>query len=277
MNILIAGSSGLVGKQTIKQLNRHQLFCISRYSKDYPINIQQKDRLFMAFKTKSIDAIVHLATPSNWHHPQPQYYFKTNLLGTLNLLELAYKKRAKFIFLSSQMVYGKHIVKQGLKESDPLQPNDWYGVSKLAAEEYILSHARQYHLPITILRPVAIFGSQDTRNVIGKFIQAARQNQPLRLLGQGKSKLHFIHVTDVVCAIKKCLTLNRRLTTINLGSYQVPTIAQLAEYMSKKYDLSIQYHGKETYSRFYLNTTKMQKLLKLKPNLYQRIDQEIKP
>lgn len=275
MNILVSGATGLVGTHLCQKLKRHNIYKVSRAAADYPINIANQGKLHNAFKTKSIDAIIHLANPPDWHSQDPTYYVPTNVVGTLNLIELAKRKQARFIFASSQTVYGARHVRRGLVEETDANPTEWYGLSKFLAEQYLKFHHRLTKLPVVILRPVGIFGDSDTRTLVGKFIHLAKRSKSLIIVGRGQTKRHFIHVEDVAEAIVKALRIQKGIEIFNLGSKQVISNLQLAQSISKFMSVPIVHQGKEIRLDFYLNTKRQQHLLGFKPDLLDRIKQEL--
>lgn len=267
MNILITGATGLVGKTLCTALEGHKI---------YPASSNNTfAEMESWFKRHPLDAIIHLANPPQWNHPSPLYYLPVNIIGTLQLLELARRKKAKFIFTSSQMVYGGKMPKKGFKETDPPHPSTWYGMSKHIAEQYIYAYRQKYQTSAVILRPGGIFGYKDTRTVLGSFIENARLGKNLSFNGMGKSERHFIHVDDVVMIIKKLLVSRMKLEIFNIASWKHPSIKEIAQYISQLSGVSIKQIGTEIRSDFYLHTTKLTSTLEYKADLFKRIKQEL--
>lgn len=275
MNILIAGATGLVGRYLCHKLRNHNIYQISHSSVDFSLSIDKRKKLLSAFKSKPIDVIIHLANPPDWNNPKLSYYVPTNVLGTLNLIELAQQKQAQFIFTSSQMIYGAHDTRRSLAEATPPQPTDWYGLSKFIAEQFLSLHHRQTGLPVIILRPVGIFGKGDTRTLLGKFISQAKKNKSITLLGRGLTKRHYIHVDDMVKAIIGSLSIKKGLHVFNLGSSKVVSNLKLAQFISRSLSISIIHRGREIRRDFYVSTRRQQRDLHLKPDLFVRIKQEL--
>lgn len=275
MNILVSGATGLIGTQLCQKLKRHNVYSVSNTAADYPINIANQGKLLNAFKAKSIDTIIHLANPPDWDSQDPTYYVPTNIIGTLNLIELAKRKQARFIFTSSQTVYGTRHLRRGLTEKAATKPTEWYGLSKYVAEQYLELFHRLTRIPVTIFRPVGIFGGGDTRTLVGKFINLAKRNKPLIVFGPGQTKRHFIHVEDVVEAIIKSLHLRKGFEICNLGSFQVVSNLKIALFISQIKSIPIVHQGREKRLDFYLNTRHQQSLFGLKPDLFLRIKQEL--
>lgn len=275
MDILISGASGLVGTQLCQKLQHHNLYKVSRSSVDFPLDISNRDKLLKSFKTKSIDTIIHLANPPDWYSENPNYYVPVNVIGTLNLIELAQLKQARFIFTSSQTVYGAHHLRRGLTEKAEARPTGWYGQSKYMAEQYLKVFHHLTRLPVIIFRPAGIFGGADNRTLVGKFISLSNSNNPLVVFGRGYTKRHFIHVDDVAEAIIKSLHVHKGFEVFNLGSFQVVSNLKIAQFISKLKSVPIIHQGKEKRLDFYLNTQHQLRTLGLKPNLFLRIEQEL--
>jgi nucleoside-diphosphate-sugar epimerase len=275
MNILISGATGLIGTQLCQKLQHHNLYKVSHSSVDFPFDIANKEKVLKAFKTKIIDVIIHLANPPDWYSQDPSYYLPANIIGTINLIELAKLKQARFIFVSSQTVYGAHHLHRGLTEKTQRRPKGWYGLSKYMAEQYLELFHQLTQLPITIFRPVGIFGNGDTRTLVGKFINLAKTNKPLIIFGHGHTKHHFLHVEDAAEAIVKSLRVSKGLEIFNLGSFQVVSHLKIAQFIAQLKPVPIVHQGKEDSLDFYLNTQHQQRVLGLKPDLFFRIKQEL--
>jgi UDP-glucose 4-epimerase len=130
------------------------------------------------------DVIVHLAAdpsvPYSIDHPYST--FKTNVLGTLNILEACRRDGAKIVFPSSSQA-----------SPEALNP---YGLHKHHCEELIRLYSKLYHIQYCILRLYNVFGPGE-HGVIGAFQKAAREGKPLELWG-GYQKRDFVHIDTVV-------------------------------------------------------------------------------
>ena len=143
MKVLVTGASGFIGSHLVKRLLQlnYQVVNLdikrSHISRFYQVDINHRQALERIFEKEKPDKICHLAALTGVRESikQPQAYFKTNVLGTLNLLELAVKYGVKdFFFASSSSVYGNQ-KKAPFKEPDgadkPISP---YAASKRSAE-----------------------------------------------------------------------------------------------------------------------------------------------
>ncbi len=120
------------------------------------------------------------------------------LIGTINVLEiikdLEYIK--KFVFVSSSMAYGD-FTEIPCAENHQMRPKDIYGGSKYAGEIMTQTFARRFGIPISIVRPSAIYGPWDiNRRVSQIFVENALLGKELRLDGGGKLVLDFTYVED---------------------------------------------------------------------------------
>lgn len=174
MKIAITGYKGFIGQHLINTITRNNLF------EDVEIItiVEILDVLPEA------DIYVHLAAdpsvPYSIEHPYET--FKTNVLGTLNVLESCRKHKAKIIFPSSSQA-----------SPEALNP---YGLHKHHCEELIRLYSKLYHVPYCILRLYNVFGSGE-HGVIGAFQRAASQGKALELWG-GYQRRDFVHVDTVV-------------------------------------------------------------------------------
>lgn len=146
-----------------------------------------------------LDIVFHLAALVSipYSHLVPESFLETNLMGTLNLLELAKAHRACFLLCSSSEVYGTGQTRQ-MDESHPLCPRSPYAASKLAADQLALAYCRGYGVPVTIVRPFNSFGPrQSQRAAIPSFILQALGGGPV-YLAHPNSHRDWTYVDDTV-------------------------------------------------------------------------------
>jgi UDP-glucose 4-epimerase len=134
----------------------------------------------------------------------PRLDLDTNAKGTFNLLELARDFGVKkFIHASTGSVYGEAVYFPQ-DEKHPLNPNSYYGVSKLAGERYVMAFAHLYNMNVSVLRYFHVFGprqeSGDFGGVVAIFARKALSGQPLVIFGDGSQIRSFTYVDDIVNA-----------------------------------------------------------------------------
>lgn len=170
MKIAISGYKGFIGQHLLKSLNKHNpdIIYIEDILKEIPV----------------ADVYVHLgadpSVPYSIKHPYST--FKTNVLGTLNILEACRINKAKIVFPSSSQA-----------SPEALNP---YGLHKHHCEELIRLYSKLYHVEYCVLRLYNVFGDGE-HGVIGAFQKAEREGKPLELWG-GYQKRDFVHVDTVV-------------------------------------------------------------------------------
>ena len=156
---------------------------------------------------ENVDAVVHLAALSRDSdcRDSPAECFDINVMGTLNVIEAARRKRARqFIFASSEWVYGDFSGDAPRVETDPIDiagVRSEYALSKLVAEANLRQeHARQ-PWPITILRFGIIYGPRrENWSAVESLVHNVSTQQEVAV-GALASARHFIHVSDTADAI----------------------------------------------------------------------------
>ncbi len=122
-------------------------------------------------------------------------YFKANAEGTKNLIEICLENNPglrRFVYVSSQAAVGPGTDRKPVDEQAPCRPITYYGESKLEGEKIVLGHVSE--LPITVVRPPAVYGPRDT-DILGFFKVA---NSRFRVsFGLGQSFLSLVYVTDL--------------------------------------------------------------------------------
>lgn len=190
-----------------------------------------------------VDEIYNLACPASPVHYQanPIQTFKTNVYGTMNLLELAVKYRAKFFQASTSEVYGDPEVHPQVESYwghvNPTGVRACYDEGKRGAETLCFDFHRKYALPLRVGRIFNTYGPkmhpQDGR-VVSNFIIQALEGKPLTIYGEGKQTRSFCYVDDLIEGI--CLfmaTQEERISPLNLGNPHEGEVLELAEVVLK--------------------------------------------
>jgi nucleoside-diphosphate-sugar epimerase len=142
-----------------------------------------------------VDAIFHLATPYRRAQASADEMHNVHVVSTKLLAHEAIKMKPmpRFIHVSTVGVHG-HIEKPPADESYPMRPRDDYQETKAEAELWITEFARREGLPVTVVRPTAIFGPGD-RRLFKIFWMVAHRIVPV--IGNGKHLYHLVHVEDL--------------------------------------------------------------------------------
>lgn len=231
MKILVTGGAGFVGSHLCESLllDGHKIDCIDNfYNSKYPnihnslqykgfrfINKDVNDNLEENIDFTKLDCIVHLA--ANIHVDKsvidPVNTYKTNLLSTLNLLELTRKYDIKrFVLASSSEVYGSAQYKP-IDELHPLASPHPYGASKIAADRLCKSYIDTYGLSIGISRCFNIYGPRQKSGILGSLIpmtiDKVLNNKSPIVYGDGTQSRDYLYIDDAVNSYKTLLSSNK--------------------------------------------------------------------
>ncbi len=205
-SVLITGINGFVGKHLIEIFEK-EYFVIGldiceqsrskKIKKYYQIDITNKSQLFQI--TDDIDFIVHLSALTNPNIEKEKLY-KVNVEGVKNICEFAkIKNIKKIIYLSSVSVYSE-VCGKIITEETKTKPINYYGETKLAAEEVIKNSGLIY----TILRPTNIFG--EGREDYKKYFERIKvRGKRLGIIFYRNRNTHLLYVKDVRDVIEFCL------------------------------------------------------------------------
>ncbi|HEX9974004.1 MAG TPA: NAD(P)-dependent oxidoreductase [bacterium] len=171
MKVLITGGNGFIGSHLIERLLTHhyEIVCLVRrtsnlqWIRDLPVEFAYGDITdFQSLYSiiSNVDYVYHLG--GTLRAKRADDFFKINVEGTKNLLEVCKQKNVKlkrFIYVSSQAAAGPSQDGIPLTEADSANPVSLYGTSKLKAEQVVFDYSK--YLPVTIIRPPAVYGPRD--------------------------------------------------------------------------------------------------------------------
>jgi dTDP-glucose 4,6-dehydratase len=171
-----------------------------------------------------VDAVIHFAAESHVDRSilDAGAFARTNIMGTLNLLEAARKNKiARFIQISTDEVYGSLGETGAFTEESPLAPNSPYAASKAAADLLVRSHHHTYGLTALIARCSNNYGPyQFPEKFIPLFVTNALAGIPLPLYGDGLNVRDWIHVLDHCAALDRILHHGKDGEIYNIGARQ---------------------------------------------------------
>jgi len=182
----------------------------------------------------SAELVVHLAARINVQHSldDPADTFRSDVVGTFNLLEWTRRQGARFVFVSSCMVYAP-ANGNPITEEHRVRPASPYAASKLAAEQLVLSYHRAYDMPACVLRPFNTYGpyqrSDGEGGVVAVFLRRALSGQALQVFGDGSQTRDLLYVED--CAefiVRAALSGRADGEVLNFGSGRDIAIEELA-------------------------------------------------
>lgn len=249
MRILITGGAGFLGSHLCDRLisEGNKVVCVDNLVTGDISNIEhlQGNASFEFMKCDvtrqiridgAIDYVLHFASPAS-----PADFKRLSLqilrvgsVGTINMLELAFQKKAKFIFASSSEVYGNALVNPQKEDYwgnvNPIGIRAVYDEGKRFSETATMSWRRKHGLDTRIARIFNTYGPRmrkDDGRVISTFIVQALSNQPITVFGDGSQTRSFCYVSDLVEGIYK-LMLSDIHQPVNLGNPEELTICEVA-------------------------------------------------
>lgn len=245
MNVLVVGAAGFIGSNVVKKLLEcgYCVLAVDKVNTEYLSNenfafFQRdiiKDDLEDIFKNYQIDYIIHLAGVSNvgLSITNPEYDAQVNIVGTINILNLAKKyKIKKLLTASSAAIYG-NTNSFPIQETNIPNPISPYGLSKLTMEKYI----KLFDIPYIIFRCSNVYGKKESGcDIITKLDNLMKNNKEIVISGDGTNVRDFIYVKDVAKAFVKALTAPVENEVINLSTGIGISIKDLINIMSKIYD-----------------------------------------
>ncbi|MBP2002127.1 dTDP-glucose 4,6-dehydratase [Paenibacillus shirakamiensis] len=173
--------------------------------------------------TEEIDAVIHFAAESHVDRSiaTPDIFARTNVLGTLNLLEASkHHGVKKFVHVSTDEVYGSLGDTGYFTEETPLAPNSPYAASKAGSDLIARSYYQTYDFPVLITRCSNNYGPrQFPEKLIPTAISRALQDQPIPIYGDGQNIRDWLHVEDHCRAIDLVLRKGNPGEVYNVGGH----------------------------------------------------------
>ncbi len=249
MKYLITGCAGFLGTNLTKKIlkNGHKVIGIDnlysgnqdnvdlfKNNNNYEFiehNITEKINL-------KVDGIFNLACPASpvAYQNDPFLTLDTCYNGTLNILKLAEKNKAKILHTSTSEIYGNPLV-HPQKENyfgnvNTFGPRACYDEGKRVAETLVYNFKEKFNLNIRIVRIFNTYGphmSKDDGRVISNFTNQALLNKDITVYGNGQQTRSFCYVDDLISGIIKFYNQNRYMKPVNLGNNRENKIEKIAK------------------------------------------------
>lgn len=253
MRILVTGGAGFIGSHLIDRLmaDGHEVICLDNFFTGHKRNIWQwRDHpnfeLIRHDITEpmrvEVEQIYHLACPASPIHYQfnPVKTIKTNVMGTLYMLGLAKRVKARFLLASTSEVYGDPEVHPQTEDYrgnvNPIGPRSCYDEGKRVAETLAFDYHWQNKVEIRVARIFNTYGPRMLENdgrVVSNFVVQALRGQDLTVYGDGSQTRSFCYVSDLVDGLMRLMN-GEHTGPINLGNPDEYTILQLAQAVQKQ-------------------------------------------
>ena len=224
MRVLVTGGAGFIGRWVVGELlaRGHKVLAVDNlvagdelnldaFADDGRLSFERGDgrdtdacRRWLA----SVDAVAHLAASISVQDSIdiPEATFDNDVVGTFRLLEAARAAGARFLFMSTCMVYDRATNASGIDEDHPTKPASPYAAAKLSGEALALSYAHAYRLPVTVVRPFNTYGpfqrSVGEGGVVAIFTRRSLLREELRIYGDGTQTRDLLYASD--CARFVC-------------------------------------------------------------------------
>ncbi len=221
----------------IKRDNIKQALQNSNY-KLYEINIENIADIERVFAENNIDTVVHLAARAGVRPSieAPLAYAMTNIIGTLNILEMMKKYNVKRMSMaSSSSVYGNCQAEKFSEDLNIREPISPYAATKSADEQFCYTYHHLYGLEIYMLRFFTVFGPRQRPDLaINKFTHLIMQNKPIDMYGDGSTMRDYTYIDDIIDGIIATMNYSKTGYEIfNLGGGSPVTLKEMISTIEK--------------------------------------------
>lgn len=249
-HILVTGGAGFIGSHLCARLleEGHTVLCVDNLFTGRQKNVEQllanknfallEHDVIEPLYVDGIDEIYNLACPASPVHYQydPIKTIKTSVMGSIHMLGLAKRLKARILQASTSEVYGDpHVHPQAETywgNVNPIGIRSCYDEGKRSAETLFFDYHRQGDVDIRVVRIFNTYGPhmhpQDGR-VVSNFIVQALQNEDITIYGDGSQTRSFQYVDDLVDGMMRTMQKDDFTGPVNLGNPDEFTIKQLAE------------------------------------------------
>lgn len=251
--ILVTGGAGFVGSHLCRRLLQlgADVICLDNFftgSKANVLDLLDNPKFDLVRHDVhqpmfyEVEQIYHLACPASPIHYQlhPVETITTSVVGSINALDLAMRKKARVLLTSTSEVYGDPEVHPQPEtyrgHVNPNGPRACYDEGKRCAETLFCDYHRQYGVDVRIARIFNTYGpnlNQADGRVVSNFIVQALRGEALTIYGEGNQTRSFCYVADLVDGLIRLMEMDRFAGPINLGNPVEFTVKELAEEVMK--------------------------------------------
>jgi len=252
LKILVTGGAGFVGSHLVDKLmmEGHEVIVLDNFFTGQKKNVEHwfhhpNFSLITHDVTEAImlevDQIYHLACPASPPHYQynPVKTIKTSTMGTINMLGLAKRVKARILLTSTSEIYGDPQVHPQPEtywgNVNTIGPRSCYDEGKRVAETMMYSYRDQNNVEVRVARIFNTFGPRMHPNdgrVVSNFIIQSLQGKPLTIYGDGKQTRSFQYVSDLVDGLHALMNGSYD-GPVNLGNPDEYTVGDFAKYIKE--------------------------------------------
>ena len=225
-DVLVVDNFYSGSRDNVADLERERNFELMRHDVTFPLYVE-------------VDEIYHLACPASppFYQRDPVQTTKTSVVGSVNMLGLAKRTKARILLASTSEVYGDPTVHPQHEEYwgnvNPIGIRSCYDEGKRCAETLFFDYHRQHNMAIKVARIFNTYGPRmrpDDGRVVSNFIMQALRGDPLTIYGDGSQTRSFCYVDDLVDGLIKLMESPREVVgPINLGNPGEFSMLELAQ------------------------------------------------
>jgi UDP-glucuronate 4-epimerase len=301
MAILVTGCAGFIGFSITMNLLNHNIkvLGVDNLNDYYSIKLKKErlkelkknknfkyfkkdcsDKNFKNFflKDRNISQVIHLAAEVGVRnsYSKPDIYFRSNIEGFFNILEICRATKSNLIFASSSSVYGNSKRKFFQESNETSKPISFYAATKKSNEIMAYAYVKNYNFSAIGIRFFNVYGPWGRPDMsIYKFTNLMMANKKIPLYGTGKQLRDFTYIDDVInlinSIIKKYKYKKQSFEVFNSGKGQCINIINLIKLLSKKVKIKpiIQKKQKQIGDVNFTNSSskKIYELLRIKPKI----------
>lgn len=249
LTTLITGGAGFIGSHLCERLvdAGEEVICLDNFYTGNKDNIRHllnkpnfeliRHNIWLPIYLE-VDRIYNLACPASPIHYQndPVGTIKTAILGAINMLGLAKRRRARILQSSTSEVYGDpqcHPQQESYwGHVNPIGPRACYDEGKRCAETLFFDYHRQHHVDIRVARLFNTYGPRMHPNdgrVVSNFICQALAGEAITIYGEGQQTRSFCYVDDLLDGLMAFMVQDSAIGPLNLGNPAEYTILELAD------------------------------------------------
>jgi dTDP-glucose 4,6-dehydratase len=251
MRLLVTGGAGFIGSHFVKRMldAGEEVVVLDKFTyAGNPANlpdgadcrrgdIASRDDVD---QVGPVDAIVNFAAETHVDRSilGPEDFVRTDVLGTLVLLQAAEELSARFVQVSTDEVYGDVEPGYSSREDDPLRPSSPYSAAKAGGDLQVLAAVRTYGVNASITRGSNTYGpNQYPEKVLPLFVTNALDLEPLPLYGDGRQVRDWLHVDDHCAAIELVLRAGEAGEAYNVGAGEEHENVELTRVIVEQLDV----------------------------------------
>ena len=249
MRILVTGGAGFLGSHLCERLlvEGHEVLCLDNFFTGRKKNVEHllNNPYFELIRHDitlpillEVGRIYHLACPASPIHYQYNAIktIKANVLGTINMLGIAKRVKARILFASTSEVYGDPAVHPQKEDYwgnvNTIGIRSCYDEGKRVAETLMMDYHRQNGVDIKIVRIFNTYGPRMLLNdgrVVSNFIVQALKGEAITIYGKGTQTRSFCYVDDLIEGMARMMDAENFTGPVNLGNPEEYTILELAQ------------------------------------------------